>query len=307
MTDNTEQKNRKERPVARGVLDYFPDAIAAVANVSYVGNQQHNPGESMHWDRSKSGDHADCVARHLMERGKLDSDGLRHSAKVAWRALALLQIELENGADDNGLRQAQADRAKDILLTEDDGSVIDRVRFGSRTFHGGPDQMRELSLLLQYGCPTGTARQIVNGTSFAGPKPIDLTLPFVYIAGPMRDKPGNNFPAFDKARDLLLKAGYNVISPADIDRVSDTKQSEDQTKFFLRDMFSLYFLKKEGNPRNAVCLLPAWWNSRGAAGEFFSGRWLDLPFLGEVGESGNIESINLPDLIDCFKRHNRSL
>jgi hypothetical protein len=49
----------------------------------------------MHHARGKSNDHADCIARHLVDRGTLDTDGLRHSAKVAWRALALLQEELE--------------------------------------------------------------------------------------------------------------------------------------------------------------------------------------------------------------------
>jgi hypothetical protein len=33
--------------------------------------------------------------RHIMERGTLDTDGTRHSAKAAWRVLALLQEELE--------------------------------------------------------------------------------------------------------------------------------------------------------------------------------------------------------------------
>ena len=78
-----------------GVLDYFPDALVEVARVSKVGNDQHNPGQPLHWDRSKSTDHADCIVRHLLERGTLDSDGMRHTAKVAWRALALLQTELE--------------------------------------------------------------------------------------------------------------------------------------------------------------------------------------------------------------------
>lgn len=91
----SDSKARKEQPIARGVLDYFPDAIACIANVSYIGNQQHNPNEPMHWAREKSTDHADCIVRHLIDRGKIDSDGLRHSAKVAWRALALLQEELE--------------------------------------------------------------------------------------------------------------------------------------------------------------------------------------------------------------------
>lgn len=86
---------RKARPVARGVLDYFPDAILEIAHVSYRANEQHNPGEPMHWAREKSTDHADCIVRHLIDRGRLDDDGLRHTAKVAWRALALLQTELE--------------------------------------------------------------------------------------------------------------------------------------------------------------------------------------------------------------------
>jgi len=86
---------RKGQPIARGVLDYFPDAIKAVAECSRVGNDQHNPGQDMHHARAKSSDHADCVVRHLMERGTVDTDGVRHSAKVAWRALAMLQEELE--------------------------------------------------------------------------------------------------------------------------------------------------------------------------------------------------------------------
>jgi hypothetical protein len=86
-------------PVTTGVLDYFPLAIKAVAEVSRIGNEQHNPGQPLHWAREKSTDHADCLVRHLMDRGTTDSDGARHTAKVAWRALALLQEELENDAE----------------------------------------------------------------------------------------------------------------------------------------------------------------------------------------------------------------
>ena len=91
----TDAKARKDAPIARGVLDYFPRAITAVAELSRIGNEQHNPGQPMHWAREKSTDHADCIVRHLIERGTLDTDGVRHSAKVAWRALALLELELE--------------------------------------------------------------------------------------------------------------------------------------------------------------------------------------------------------------------
>lgn len=89
---------RKALPIARGVLDYFPDALLAVAAVSKAGNNQHNPGQPLHWAKEKSTDEADALLRHLIDRGKLDSDGQRHSAKVAWRALALLQREIEGEA-----------------------------------------------------------------------------------------------------------------------------------------------------------------------------------------------------------------
>jgi len=86
---------RKDLPICTGVLDYFPDALAAVAGCSLAGNKQHHPDKPLHWDKSKSTDEADALVRHLMERGTLDTDGIRHSAKVAWRALAMLQREID--------------------------------------------------------------------------------------------------------------------------------------------------------------------------------------------------------------------
>ncbi len=86
---------RKAIPLATGLLDYFPSALVAVAALSAKGNDQHNPGTPLHWDRAKSGDEADALMRHLMQRGTVDTDGVLHSAKVAWRALAMLQKELE--------------------------------------------------------------------------------------------------------------------------------------------------------------------------------------------------------------------
>lgn len=88
-------EERKRCPVATGVLDYWPDALQAVANCSYVGTEQHNAGQPMHWAREKSKDHADCIVRHLAERGTVDTDGVLHAAKVAWRSLSLLQLEIE--------------------------------------------------------------------------------------------------------------------------------------------------------------------------------------------------------------------
>lgn len=100
-----EPEARKQYPIASGFLDYFPDAIAAVSHLSWKANEQHNPGEPVHWNRSKSTDEADTLMRHLLQRGTTDTDGIRHSAKVAWRALAMLQkeIEEEKKADDERL------------------------------------------------------------------------------------------------------------------------------------------------------------------------------------------------------------
>ncbi len=91
----SEPQERKKFPVASGVLDYFGDALVALSHVSWKGNEQHNPGQSLRWDRSKSADEADTLIRHFLQRGSLDSDGIRHTAKMAWRALALLQKEIE--------------------------------------------------------------------------------------------------------------------------------------------------------------------------------------------------------------------
>ena len=91
----TNAQERKQIPIVSGVLDYFPLAVAEVAKCSWAGNQQHHPDKPLHWDKTKSTDHADCIGRHLIDRGRFDTDGQRHSAKMAWRALALLQLELE--------------------------------------------------------------------------------------------------------------------------------------------------------------------------------------------------------------------
>lgn len=91
---DADSATRKTFPMAAGLLDYFPDALAAVAAHSKKAGDKHHPGEPMHWERGKSKDHADCIIRHLVNRGGFDGDD-RESTALAWRALALLQEELE--------------------------------------------------------------------------------------------------------------------------------------------------------------------------------------------------------------------
>jgi len=90
----TDSAERKNIPLTTGVIDYFPAALAYIARISKYGNDKHNPGEPLHHARGKSMDHADCIARHLVERGKFDGE-FRETGFMAWRALAELQEELE--------------------------------------------------------------------------------------------------------------------------------------------------------------------------------------------------------------------
>jgi hypothetical protein len=121
MTLPTDAQERKDTPVFSGVLKYFPKALAEVARVSKAGNDQHNPGTPLHWDRSKSGDELDALTRHLLEAGLIDSDGIRHSAKLAWRALANLEKELEALVD-------SPTGDIDPPITETDAEIQARVR-----------------------------------------------------------------------------------------------------------------------------------------------------------------------------------
>lgn len=86
---------RADYPMATGLLDYFPNALAEVAKVSKLAGDKHHPGEPLHWERGKSMEHRDKMMRHLVDTGKFDSLGNRHSAALAWRALALCQEEME--------------------------------------------------------------------------------------------------------------------------------------------------------------------------------------------------------------------
>ena len=88
-------KDRKDIPIYSGCLKYFPRTAAAVAKLSVIGNEQHNPGEPLHWARGKSTDQHDTLIRHLMEAGSLDSDRVPHDVKVAWRAWAACEEYLE--------------------------------------------------------------------------------------------------------------------------------------------------------------------------------------------------------------------
>jgi hypothetical protein len=93
-------QERKETPIYSGFIKYFPHATAAVAAHSFVSNEQHNPGEPLHWAREKSGDETDAIARHLTDLALAESAGdldqqIEDARALAWRSMANLEKLLE--------------------------------------------------------------------------------------------------------------------------------------------------------------------------------------------------------------------
>lgn len=97
---------RKEYPIVRGCIKYFPAALSGVARISKIGNDKHNPNQDLQHARGKSTDHSDCVVRHLIDLEDLLAAAVRNgspltpfgqqqildeASSLAWRALALSQ------------------------------------------------------------------------------------------------------------------------------------------------------------------------------------------------------------------------
>lgn len=111
LTLPTDSAARKEYSIVSGALAYFPAAIAGVARHSFIAGAKHTNGELVH-KRWLSGDHADCIGRHMLDlqdllvlneraggtgtygpNGELVSNDvlLTEVNALAWRVLALSQ------------------------------------------------------------------------------------------------------------------------------------------------------------------------------------------------------------------------
>lgn len=103
MSLSTDPQARKGMPLFSGVVKYFPHAVAAVGQLSRIGNDQHNPGQPLHWAKEKSSDELDALLRHITDCAiyieHRDPDGVLAAVKVAWRALANLERMHDAGID----------------------------------------------------------------------------------------------------------------------------------------------------------------------------------------------------------------
>ena len=106
----------------------------------------------------------------------------------------------------------------------------------------------------------------------------------IYVAGGMRGYKDFNFPAFDAARDMLLQQGWNVISPADLDRArgiegigmrGDEPFTTEQVEQFVREDVEAVI------KADAIYLLKGWENSKGARSEKAVAEWLGREILFE--------------------------
>lgn len=88
----------------------------------------------------------------------------------------------------------------------------------------------------------------------------------VYVSGPMTGIPDLNFPAFDKARDICLACGYEVVSPADLERARGLLPYEEA----LRDDFR-HLLECD-----QILMLKGWQHSNGARVEFVIAKAIGL-------------------------------
>jgi hypothetical protein len=84
-------------PVLQGLLDYFPRACLAVAQVSEAGAKKY---AWKGWETVPDGitRYGNAMARHILTQsisGPIDTDtGLLHDAQIAWNALAVLELVL---------------------------------------------------------------------------------------------------------------------------------------------------------------------------------------------------------------------
>lgn len=98
----------------------------------------------------------------------------------------------------------------------------------------------------------------------------------LYLAGPMRGRPDNNFPAFHVAARELRQAGYTVVNPAELDgeeAANDAPSRADWCAYLKRDLKLLVDV-------DGIATLDGWEESEGANLEVDVARRLDITAIG---------------------------
>jgi hypothetical protein len=109
----------------------------------------------------------------------------------------------------------------------------------------------------------------------------------IYCAGPMRGIRHFNFPAFDAMRDKLIAEGWDVISPADLDRAIGFDETAFPDDYDWIDLKKIGFDIRDAVKRDAealckcdaIMMLPFWSLSKGARAELAIAEWLGLEIL----------------------------
>jgi hypothetical protein len=320
-------RDSQENKIRPGLLS--PYAASRKAQIMALGAKKYT---ARNWEKGMEFSRVmESLERHLIayKMGKTDED---HLAQLGWNVDALLHFEeviklglLPANLDDLpryehavravGMTNAKPPHSDSLGVPYGVGEKVDATRMSTNAFvkllWNSPMSRHEIyrDVMLDLRCPGPVVSEILGGISYTRyTTAANEQQKIAYIAGPMRGYENFNFPAFDHTRNILLRKGWDVISPADIDRATDKNADDtklarvdDQTRFVLRDFWSLYLIKKLGG--GAICLLPDWHKSTGATGEIMLSRWLKLDAI-RVGERKHLESeiVNLDykDIVTDF-------
>ncbi len=108
----------------------------------------------------------------------------------------------------------------------------------------------------------------------------------VYIAGPMTGQQDRNFPLFFSVERSLRAQGYRPINPARNDgpSVSTAVQNANQSGLSWADYMRMDLRRLSRS--DAICLLPGWYNSKGAGLERTIAEALGMPvYVWHVGRA----------------------
>ena len=124
------------------------------------------------------------------------------------------------------------------------------------------------------------------------------TKPRGYIAGPMTGMPDWNFPAFHAAAEKWRENGWEIENPAETDDGDTTKPREYYMRLDLEKVMSV----------DAVIVLPAWENSKGAKLEIAVAREIGIAVIdsqtgGNLKETSPTILAEASNVVDGARRH----